>query len=155
MKLKKYFRLIKHIVKISLMTAMQYKVNFLALILTTIVYSVVQLFFIKYLFAAGNISRIGGFTRTEMYLVYFLGQIVYAVFFTVIVHNLKRVYEEIHNGGLDFLLIKPINSSFAILFQSITFSSTAIYVYALGGVLYLWTDINWDIKQWLSVLLIL
>ena len=112
------------------MTEMSYKQDFLFQMVTTFVYMVVQVLSIKYLFLAGGITQIYGYSMAQVYFVFALIQLFMMLHFIFTYPSLETARWQIFRGQIDFYLVKPINTIYQISMQRIKISAgLAIFGY--------------------------
>lgn len=142
--LLKYARVILRITKMSFKKRLLYKGDFIFSIIPTVVYAVVQILFLYFALAAGNTSTMGGFSRDELYAVFFFSQLVIGFFFMFTFTNLRLLFDQMHTGDLDYFLIKPVNPSFALQFQEVVLDAgtITIFLYSTAGIILLFQISN-------------
>lgn len=87
-----------------------------ASILSTVFYTISNIIFIDVLYA--NVTTIAGYSRNEMLLFMYIGQISYYV--SWLIHtNLDSLVDMVNTGLLDLILVRPVPSLFYVTFQRI------------------------------------
>ena len=130
--IKKYWRIVGRIARMSVMRMLIYKVDALTVCITSVIYFLVQILFIKFLLESGNLQQIAGFDQIDLYLVFAFSQLVIIFVFFFVNENAVEAASRIYEGKLDFDLIKPVNTKFIIMFQRITGThNLAIFMYLL------------------------
>lgn len=140
------------------MKDLMYKLDFVIGNSSAFVYILVQFGLISLLFYAGNIKDIAGFSQYDIYFVLLASELVVFVSSIIGTENYRLVRDQIHQGGLDFVLIKPANSLFLTAFQRIGIKEgLTIVVYSLILLPYVYSrmDLNLGMRDWLTVLWIL
>ncbi|MDP2918056.1 MAG: ABC-2 family transporter protein, partial [bacterium] len=113
MELKRYFKIYSHYFRFSLMAAIVYRANFLVQLIVEFGYIFWLLFFIQVVY--GNVSEIAGWNYLEM--LFLIGcAIVFSELFVALfyVWGFRVLPEKIKNGEIDFVLVKPLHSLFAL-----------------------------------------
>ena len=158
MKISKYLKVGLRLLKANIMTEMMYRTNFFFGSITTIVYFIVQVFYIYFLYQAGGVSELGGFTREEIYFVLICHQLVMAFLFAFILDNFNNIIDQMHQGQLDHFLTKPIQPTFLMLSQKINiFGPLSILFYSGVSlvIIYYRGNVNIDPGAFLIIFLIM
>src|SRR5258708_1946848 len=93
-----------------------YRANNWANILSTCFYTLSMILFINVLYS--NVKLIAGYSKDEMLLFMFVGQIGYYI--SWLFHsNLLELIQDVNKGRLDTLLVKPVPSLFYVTFKKI------------------------------------
>jgi len=93
-----------------------FRTNNWANVLSTCFYTLSQILFINVLYV--NVKLIAGYSKDEMLLFMFIGQVGYYI--SWLFHaNLLELIQDVNKGTLDTLLIKPVPSLFYITFKKI------------------------------------
>jgi ABC-2 type transport system permease protein len=107
--------------KNCLIREMQFRVNFLIRTFTEILWLGMQLIYVTVLYS--STQEIGGWNKWEMIILlgtnHFITQIFEALFFD----NCTRLVDQIRQGDLDFVLIKPVNSQFLVSLRYTDYAS--------------------------------
>ncbi len=85
--------------------------------LSTTFYTITLLVFIDILYS--NINAFAGYSRNEMLFIVFIGQISFYISWGIFSGNIETLSEDIYNGTLDFVLIKPVSSIFFVSFRKL------------------------------------
>src|SRR3954447_25210076 len=96
----------------SLIRSMTFKVNFLLWMLVEVLWFVGQIVFFSIIFA--NVDRIGDWSKWEVVLLVGTHQIVAQIFQAFFYVNVANLPELIRTGRLDFMLLLPVDSQFAV-----------------------------------------
>lgn len=136
--LARYIRIYLTYLRITLQTAMQYRVSFFFELVIELGYLVWTLTFFYVVLA--NVTEIAGWSYYEVMVV--VG--IFTIFSETItglfyVWNLRVLPEKIKDGTIDFPLLKPINSQF-MLTASATYLSS--FFTTIPGFLLIWYGIN-------------
>jgi len=114
-----------------------YKLDWVLGVITTFVYTLMQLVYIAMIFQAGQVATIGGFNVWQVALVFIFGQVVWMFAFIFIFDNVGMFRWKVMQGELDHYLLKPISSEFLLSVQKIGLvEASAMIVYALVGLVF-------------------
>lgn len=117
----KYFRLLLEQSKISIMSIVAYRANFVLLIIQSIVNTLLSIISIKYIY--DYVEEIAGWSYEQMMLLIGTSLLVNQIFRAFILPNLNQFVSDIDNGSFDSVLLKPVNILFLIFFGKIDLSS--------------------------------
>ncbi|MFC1653546.1 ABC transporter permease [Patescibacteria group bacterium] len=113
--MKKYLSLSLRIIKLSIMSRMSYKQEFLAWALVTTGWVAFTFIFYELLFS--NVSSIAGWDKGQMYVlqgfVFLIEFLTWGFFF----YSLKYLPDQIVHGEIDKDIVKPINTQYALSFR--------------------------------------
>jgi ABC-2 type transport system permease protein len=125
-----YWRVFGTFARNSLVRDMTFRSNFLIECVTSVLWMAMNLGY--YLLIYEFTGSIAGWTRFEFFIflatTLFVNSIVQALFMP----NCEEFSELIRTGGLDFALLKPIDTQFLISLNKINWSSLANFVFAAG-----------------------
>lgn len=121
----------------SLVREMGFKINFVLWILVELLWFALQLCFMAVIYS--HTERIGTWTQWQVVLLvstnHLLQQLCTALFMT----NCVKLSENVRSGGLDFMLLMPVNARFLISLRHVDFgafvnaaSALAVMIYAAG-----------------------
>lgn len=96
----------------SLIREMNFKANFLLWMGVELLWFIGQIVFIEVIF--GYVERIGDWTKWEVVLLVGTHQIIGQIFQAFFYANLANLPELVRTGRLDFLLLQPIDTQFAV-----------------------------------------
>lgn len=113
----KYFKIGWRTWTLSWMQMMAYRINLLFFVLSNLVFSISEILLVWFLFHAGQVDTIAGFTVYQFYFVMALGQIVQMIGWMLAGKSTWRLRQAIHFGELDFILTKPGNIIFLVSFS--------------------------------------
>lgn len=102
------------------MTDMIYRINYSAN-LVAFIFVLVEFFSIRMLYFVNNNQNIVGYSVWEMCLVIGMANAVFSLVGVLCWWGMDLLAEQIYYGRLDYLLIKPVNSVFYVIFQRINF----------------------------------
>jgi ABC-2 type transport system permease protein len=138
MRPRRYFRLGVLLAGASISAQLEYRVNFLVNLGSSLLGSGGALFGLGILFNNGQ--TIGGWTYREAIVVVGLFTLVEGFIATFLYPNLSRVSEAVRTGTMDFTLLKPIDSQFLVSAREINIFRLFDIVIGLG--LMLWAVIS-------------
>jgi len=81
-------------------------------ILSTVFYTITLLIFINILYT--NIDTFAGYSKNEMFFIVFIGQLTFYIGWGIFAGNIEILSDDIYNGTLDFILLKPVSSIFFV-----------------------------------------
>lgn len=110
--LKKYASVYAIMLRNSLIREMSFKANFLLWMVVEFLWFIGQVVFIEVIFS--YVEKIGDWTKWEVVLLVGTHQIISQVFQAFFYANLANLPELIRTGRLDFLLLQPIDTQFAV-----------------------------------------
>jgi ABC-2 type transport system permease protein len=122
-------------VRICIANEMQYRVNFFLQLLQSLIGLAVGLVSLALVFR--YTSQLGGWTRPDLLIVMGIYIAVGGFISALIQPNMERLLWEIHHGGLDFALVKPVDSQVMasvrdVRFWSFTDVVTGLIVVGVG-----------------------
>ena len=139
----------------SLVREMTFRGNFLITLVTRTFYFAAQVVLFEIIY--GNVSSIGDWSRPEYFAFMATGLLVNAVVETFFMPNCANFSELIRTGGLDFALLKPIDTQFLISFEKVEVAQLG-QVFLAGGLLgyslnelHLWGPLFATPAGWLRV----
>jgi ABC-2 type transport system permease protein len=110
--MKRYLEIYWIMLRNSVIREMSFKANFILWMAVELLWFLGQIVFIEVLF--GYVDRIGDWTKWEVVLLIgthqLIGQIFQAFFYT----NVANLPELVRTGKLDFMLLLPVDSQFAV-----------------------------------------
>ncbi len=143
--------------RMSVQQTMMYRTDMIFGSVTSVVYFLTQVLFIKYFFQAGNVKEIAGFDLNEVYLVFAMTQVLIYFIFVFVQPNARLVWRQIYTGGLDFMLVKPANAKFLMMFQHfVSVQSHVIILYMLVFFPYLYFTgvMNFEYWEWFAIIFV-
>lgn len=96
----------------SLIREMSFKANFLLWMIVEFLWFVGQLVFVEVLFS--HVDRIGDWSKWEVVLLIGTHQIISQLFQALFFINIAHIPELVRTGKMDFLLMLPVDSQFAV-----------------------------------------
>lgn len=128
--MKRYIRIYRQLLKLNLASLLTYRVNFVNNIIASIGWGAMSLFTVILL--TSRISDAYGWKREELLLLNGIYGVIVGIFHMFLSINMGRMSRVIHMGELDGILIKPIDSQFAISLWWVNFSTVFRILMALG-----------------------
>ena len=114
----------------SLVRDMTFRANFLIECVSTLTWTLMDLGL--YLLIYGYVKDIAGWGKYEFFIFLATGKFINAIVQTFFMPNCEEVSELIRTGGLDFALLKPIDTQFLISLRKIEWSSLSHVVVAVA-----------------------
>lgn len=155
--MQRYFKIFCRVARMSLITSLMYKLDWVLGVVTTFVYTVMQLLYIVIIFGAGGVVQIGGFTVWQVILVFILGQIVWMFAFIFVFENVSAFRTKVMQGELDHYLLKPVAPEYLISLQKFGLvEASAMIVYSLVSLLFIFLNgkMVFSFGQWFWIWLI-
>lgn len=112
----KRFSILAATIKFTYQIETAFRANNWANVLSTCFYTLSMILFINVLYS--NVKLIAGYSKDEMLLFMFMGQVGYYI--SWLFHaNLLELIQDVNKGRLDTLLIRPVPSLFYITFKKV------------------------------------
>ena len=111
-RLRRYGEVYAIMLRNSLIREMAFKANFLLWMGVELLWFIGQIVFIEVIF--GYVDRIGDWTKWEVVLLVGTHQLIAQIFQAFFYSNLANLPELIRTGRLDFMLLQPIDTQFAV-----------------------------------------
>lgn len=141
--LRLYPKLLLTFARNSLIRDMTFRSNFLIEAVSSVVWMVMNLGFYLLVFLkieenkpAGTVANIEGWEMPEFLVFIATTMIVNSVMQAFFMPNAQEMSELVRTGGLDFALLKPIDTQFLISLRKTSWSSLGNFVVALGLIAY-------------------
>lgn len=153
-KFRKYLDIYKAFFKVSLMADLEYRLNFVVLVISEFIWYSTQLVLFEVLYRHTKI--IGDWNIDQMRVFIFLVLFVDSIYMILWDSNFSTFTDNVRKGGLDLLLTKPINSMFMLSSQRISVSHIPCFFITFGGLiwaLFQIPDFNWFRLFWLILLI--
>jgi len=109
-------------------------------VLSTFIYTITYILFLDVLFS--RVSTIAGYTHDQMLVFTLIAQLKFYSLFTWSYDSVSAIAEDVNNGDLDLVLVKPVPSLFFLTTRSI--SIVRLLRDAAVPVLAIILVINWD-----------
>ena len=111
-RLRRYGEVYGIMLRNSMIREMAFKANFLLWMGVELLWFIGQIIFIEVIF--GYTDRIGDWTKWEVVLLVGTHQLIAQIFQAFFYSNLANLPELIRTGRLDFMLLQPIDTQFAV-----------------------------------------
>lgn len=121
----------------SLVRDMTFRANFVIECISTITWTLMDLGF--YLLIFDKVKDIGGWGMYEFFIFLATGKLINAIVQAFFMPNCEELSELIRTGGLDFALLKPIDTQFLISLRKIEWSSLS---HVIVAVVLLWVGMS-------------
>ncbi|MCC2679927.1 MAG: hypothetical protein K0R29_2503 [Pseudobdellovibrio sp.] len=151
---KKYLGLYQAFFKASLVADLEYRLNFVFLVIAEFVWYSTQLILFEVLYRHTNI--IGNWNLDQMRVFIFLVLFVDSIYMILWDPNFSSFTDNVRKGSLDLLLMKPINSMFMLSSQRISVSHLPCLFITGAGLIWALAqlpDFNWLKLLWLLILI--
>ena len=119
--MRRYFEIYAIMFRNSLIREMNFKANFLLWILVELLWFLGQIVFIEVIFQ--YVNQIGDWTKWEVILLIGTHQLISQIFQAFFYLNLANIPELVRTGRMDFTLLLPIDTQFAISTRQFGFDS--------------------------------
>lgn len=128
-----YLRVLGTFMRNSFVREMTFRGNFLIEVVTNAFWFGAQLVFFSLIF--GNVREMNGWSRPEFYAFMATGMIINALIEALFMPNCANFSELIRTGGLDFVLLKPIDTQFLVSFEKLDLGALfhLLFPFALLG----------------------
>ncbi|MBC7420449.1 MAG: ABC-2 family transporter protein [Bdellovibrio sp.] len=151
--LLKYLSIYKAFFKASFAADIEYRLNFVFLIIAEFVWYSTQLILFEVLYRHTNV--IGDWNLQQMRVFIFLALFVDSIYMILWDQNFLAFNDNVRKGTLDLLLMKPIDSMFMLSSQRISISHIPCFFITAAGCI--WSlaqlpDFNWLKLLWLIFL---
>lgn len=133
-KAKKYVGLLSSFFKVSLVADLEFRLNFVILILGEFIWYAAQLILYEVIFQHTN--TIGGWNVQEMRVFVFLALFVDSIYMILWDSNFVKFNEDVRRGQLDLLLTKPVNSIFMLSSQKMSISHFPCFFITGAGLIW-------------------
>jgi ABC-2 type transport system permease protein len=152
--LRKYLGLYQAFFKASFVADLEYRLNFVFLMMAEFVWYSTQLILFEVLYRHTNI--IGNWNIDQMRVFIFLVLFVDSFYMILWDPNFSTFTDNVRKGTLDLLLMKPINSMFMLSSQRISISHIPCFFITGAGLVWALAqlpDFNWFKLLWLMILI--
>lgn len=119
----------------SLVREMGFKANFVLWILVELLWFALQLVFMGVIYS--HTDRIASWTKWQVVLLVGANHFVQQLFTALFMNNCVKLSENVRSGGLDFMLLMPVNARFLVSLRHVDFgaffnaaSAVAVMAYA-------------------------
>ncbi|HEY1068190.1 MAG TPA: ABC-2 family transporter protein [Pirellulales bacterium] len=129
----------------SLVRDMTFRMNFLIESLSSLTWMLMNLGF--YLLVYQHTSDVAGWDKYQFFAFMATTMIVNALVQTFFMPNVDEFAESIRTGGLDFALLKPIDTQFLISLAKVEWASLSNFVFGVGLLIYSLTQLK-EVPSW-------
>lgn len=134
MKIRRYLRLVRIFVLTSISAQLEYRVNFVVNLCTSIATATGAVFGLVVLY--GNGQPLGGWSYREALIVVGLYTFVQGYIGSFLAPNLNAIGEAIRTGTMDFNLLKPIDAQFLVSTRNINLFRLTDIVVGIGLIIW-------------------
>jgi ABC-2 type transport system permease protein len=138
-RIKKYLGLYKAFFRASIVSDLEFRLNFVLLVVAEFIWYSTQLVLFEVLFRHTKI--IGNWNIEQMRVFIFLVLFIDSIYMILWDPNFSAFTENVRKGTLDLLLVKPVNSMFMLSSQKISIShipclfiTGAGFIWAIGNI---------------------
>lgn len=152
--IKKFLGLYAAFFKASLVADLEYRLNFVFLVIAEFVWYSTQLILFEVLYR--HTKLIGNWDLSQMRVFIFLVLFVDSIYMILWDQNFSAFTDNVRKGSLDLLLMKPINSMFMLSSQRISVSHIPCFFITAGGLVWSLMQIpqfEWFRLFWLLILI--
>ena len=137
-------RIWKRLIKLELMTDMQYRLNFLFSFLGTSAWLTSELLFINFLF--DKYQTIAGWERQFLILLVGFNQLwVGGLYFLIIWRSLTHIADQIRRGVADRIFTLPVNTRFFVSVFKIDWTSLSIMLNGIFLIIYVLWEYDFEV----------
>jgi ABC-2 type transport system permease protein len=129
-----YFRILLTFARNSLVRDMTFRGNFILDSISSLVWVIPSA--ILYLQVYRFTDSVGGWSKYEFFAFFATGMVMNAVVQAFFMTNIDELTDLIRTGGLDFIVLKPVDAQFLVSLRRIEWSSLANLVAGLGILFY-------------------
>lgn len=108
----RYFRLLASFIRYGVVASLEFRVNFIGWSVVSLIYALMFILTTELVF--GQVNSIAGWTKGDALLVSSSVVLFTGLMWFFVFPNLTAFSELIRKGGLDFYLLKPVNSRFLV-----------------------------------------
>lgn len=119
--MRRYFEIYAIMFRNSLIREMNFKANFLLWIVVELLWFLGQIVFIEVVFQ--YVNQIGDWTKWEIILLIGTHQLISQIFQAFFYVNVANIPELVRTGRMDFMLLLPIDTQFAVSTRQFGFDS--------------------------------
>lgn len=113
--MKRYIKLYIKLIEAKIMQMAEYRSDMLTMMASSYGYNILSLIFLAVLFE--NFETIAGWGKHEIILLYGMGQLVFYMFHAFL-SSIEDISDNIWQGDLDRMLLRPISPNFTLIFSS-------------------------------------
>lgn len=149
--IKKILRLYYAFLKASLVADLEFRLNFILLMIAQFVWYFTQIVLFEVIFR--HTQYIGDWKLEQMRVFIFLALFVDSIYMILWDSNFVKFNDDVRKGNLDLLLTKPINSMFMLSSQKLSTTHFPCFFITAAGLV--WACGNIPDFQWLNLLWLL
>ncbi len=151
--LKKYIILYASFFKASLVADLEFRFNFVILIIGELIWYGTQLILYEVLYL--HTSSLAGWNLSEMRVFIFLALFVDSIYMILWDPNFIKFAEDLRRGNIDMLLTKPVNEIFMLTSQKLSISHLPCFFITGSGLIWALSqipDFTWWRILWLLIM---
>jgi ABC-2 type transport system permease protein len=133
--MKRYIRLYVALLQLNFHALLSYRANLVNSAIASIGWGIISIVSM-YILTAKN-SSIYGWNRNELLLLTGVYSVSIGIFHTIFSRNFDRFSRVIHDGDLDGMLLKPVDSQFSLSFTLFNFMSVTRLLIGLSFTIYI------------------
>ena len=112
--MRRYFRVLRVFLAATLSAGLEYRLNFVGALLSSLGESLVALLSLGLFYSRPESSSLGGWSYPQALLVVGFFMLAQGFISVVLQPNLNRIAESIRTGTFDFTLLKPIDAQWSV-----------------------------------------
>lgn len=133
--MKRYLLIYKRLLIANWNALIEYRGDFVTQIISSVVFSLNHIIIV--LLLTMKVPSVYGWSRGELVLLAATYNVFIGIFHTFISRNLDHIADDIYNGKLDYILLKPIDSQIATMIWKINYVSLIRLLFGLVVTFYL------------------
>src|SRR3990167_9489909 len=110
---KKHLKLYLKLIKFAITLDLEYRWSFVLMVIVELAFFFITIVSVGVIFS--NVTEVAGWSYNQMLILLgfnmVFSEVILGIFF---IHNLRNLPELIRTGGLDLVLLKPVNSQFIV-----------------------------------------
>lgn len=146
-----YLRVFLTCARNSLVRDMSFRANFWIEVLSSIAYMLLNLAF--YLLIYSETNEVAGWERYEFFVFIATSMMINSAMQTFFMPNMQELSELVRTGGLDFALLKPIDTQFLVSIRKMNWASIGNFTVAIIVLIYSLNQLEGQPDGWLPYLL--
>jgi ABC-2 type transport system permease protein len=136
-----YLSVLKTFARNSLVRAMMFRANFIIECITSVCWMAMQLVF--YILIFKYTTTIATWDQHQFFIFIATTMMIFSVMQAFFMPNAAEFSELIRTGGLDFALLKPIDTQFLISLQRVNWASLSNFAFGIGLMSYALAKLNY------------
>jgi len=132
--MNRYLYLSREFAQISLKEAAAHRIDFIFGLINSITSITISLIVLNFMFQHNQ--RLAGWQIAEVIVIIGLFRLLKAIMDTFVAPNLRNLQQSIRNGGLDFILLKPVDPQFYVSFQKTEIWNGMSIIVAIIAIIY-------------------